>query len=41
MIGRAAEARLEGIDLVPHIQNHLAQAQTLQANWRGTAGERG
>ncbi|HYG27749.1 MAG TPA: DUF4142 domain-containing protein [Caulobacteraceae bacterium] len=27
--------------LVPHIQNHLAQAQTLQANWRGTAGERG
>jgi putative membrane protein len=27
--------------LVPHIQGHLSQAQTLQANWRGTAGERG
>ena len=27
--------------LSPHIQGHLTQAQTLQAGWRGTAGERG
>ncbi|HEX6859264.1 MAG TPA: DUF4142 domain-containing protein [Caulobacteraceae bacterium] len=27
--------------LVPHIQGHLNAAQSLQANWRGTAGERG
>lgn len=27
--------------LLPHIQNHLTQAQTLRANWSTQAGERG